>query len=114
MHDKDPSLWVILWNSLDHSIPEPIRAACLGAIVAGLRVFYDDKEPSFVRRLLESALCGFIAFGVASGIQALGGAAGLATFCGGAVGLFGADQVRAWGKTFAQHRFNLGRKSTKP
>lgn len=76
----------------------------LAAIVALLRILYDGKEPRWTRRLLESALCGAIALAISHLIQALGMSAGWATFLGAAVGLFGADQVREWGRKLADAR----------
>ena len=86
------------------SMSEPSRAALLATVIALLRVVYDGKEPRWVRRFLESLLCGAIALGVAHLVQALGLSSGWATFLGGAVGLFGADQVREWGRRVADGR----------
>lgn len=91
-------------------LPEPVKGALLGTVVAGLRVMYDDREPRILRRVLESLLCGAIALGVASGVEALGLAKGIGTFVGGAVGLIGADQVRSLAQLYAARR--LGQ--TKP
>lgn len=92
--------YTALWESL----PPPVRAAIIGAGVAFLRVMYDGNEPSFVRRLLECALCGAIALCVAYLARAFGLNSDVATFAGGAVGLLGADQVRAWGRRIAERR----------
>lgn len=102
MPEKTTELWAAIWAAL----PEPVRAAFLAACVALLRVVYDDKEPRWVRRILECALCGAIALGVAHLTEALGMLAGWATFLGGAVGLFGADQVRDWGRRVALKRID--------
>ena len=85
-------------------IPEPIRAALLAALVSILRILYDGKEPRWARRVLEAALCGAIALGIAHLVEALGMSSGWATFLGGAIGLFGADQVREWGRRLAESR----------
>lgn len=85
-------------------IPEPIRAALLAAVISMLRILYDGKEPRWARRVLEAALCGAIALGIAHLVGALGLSAGWSTFLGGAVGLFGADQVREWGRRLAEAR----------
>lgn len=85
-------------------LPEPIRAAVLAAVVAMLRILYDGREPQWIRRLLESALCGAIALGVAHLVDALGMTQGWATFLGASVGLYGADQVRTWGRTVVEKR----------
>ena len=77
-------------------------------MIAFLRVMYDDKEPRFWRRGLEAALCGMIALGVASGAEALGISANFSTFIGGAIGLFGADQIRSWGRQIVRYRIGKG------
>ncbi len=99
MHDTTEMLGRIL-----HGLPEPIRAALLAAVVAMLRILYDGREPRWVRRVLEAALCGAIALGIAHLIEAVGMSQGWATFLGASVGLFGADQVREWGRRIADRR----------
>jgi lambda family phage holin len=89
-----------LWDFL----PEPIRAGIMAAVIAVLRVMYDSDEPRWVRVLLEAALCGSIAVGVAHLTQALGMSQGWATFLGAAVGLFGAEEVRSFGRRVANER----------
>jgi len=100
MPEKDPSNWATAWQAL----PEPVKAALLAALIALLRILYDDKEPRPVRTALECALCGSIALGVFYGIEAMHWPSGLGVFLGAGVGLFGADQVRAWGRALAQRR----------
>lgn len=85
-------------------LPEPFRASVLAAFVAFVRVMYDGKEPRPMRRVLESVLCGLIALSIAYLVEALGMSGNWATFIGGAVGLFGADQVRAWGRKIAEKK----------
>ena len=85
-------------------LPEPFRASALAAMVAFVRVMYDGKEPRLMRRVLESVLCGLIALSIAYMVEALGMSGNWATFIGGAVGLFGADQVRSWGRKFAEKK----------
>lgn len=99
-NERDPFLWAAIWSV----IPDPVRAAIVGALVALIRVMYDDSEPSIVRRLLECTLCGAIALCVASGAQALGLQGDYSTFAGGAIGLIGADTVRGWAKRVAEAR----------
>lgn len=89
---------------LINMLPEPFRASALAAMVAFVRVMYDGKEPRLMRRVLESVLCGLIALSIAYMIEALGMSGNWATFIGGAVGLFGADQVRSWGRKFAEKK----------
>ena len=85
-------------------VPEPIRAALLASLIAIMRILYDGREPRWARRCLEAILCGAIALGISHLIEALGMPPGWATFLGGAIGLFGADQVREWGRRLAESR----------
>lgn len=105
MPDKTISLWLQIWDSL----PEPIRGAVIAFFIALLRVFYDGQEPRIVRRVLEACLCGAIAYGVGSGAEALGLKPGMATFAGGAIGLFGADWVRNQAQAFARRKIEKER-----
>ena len=45
-----------------------------------------------------------IALGVAHLVEALGMTQGWATFLGASIGLFGADEVREWGRRIAERR----------
>lgn len=99
MHEESTTL-----AKLFESVPEPFRAAILAMIVALLRILYDGREPRWVRRFLEAMLCGAIALGVAHLVEALGMTQGWATFLGASIGLFGADQVREWGRRVAERR----------
>lgn len=101
--DKDPSTYSML-AGLWAALSEPTRAAFLSTVIALCRVMYDGREPRMIRRLLEAALCGSIALGIASGAEAMGMPAGMGTFIGAAVGLFGADQVRSWGRRIAERK----------
>jgi len=100
MPEKDPLTWAAIW----HTLPATVQAAIIGVCVAMLRVMYDDREPSMIRRLLECLLCGAIALCVASLAEAGGVSGQYATFIGGAVGLLGADQMRIWARAIAQRR----------
>ncbi len=97
-------------HSLWESLPEPIKAAILAALVAILRILYDGKEPRWVRRALEAALCGCIAMGVAYLTESLGLPHGWGVFMGAAIGLFGADSVREFGRRYISGRISQDRK----
>lgn len=104
MPEKDPSNWAAVWEA----VPEPVKAAILSTLIAAMRILYDGKEPRPIRMALESGLCGMIALGVYYGVAAMGLPPGIGVFFGAAVGLFGADQVRAWGRAFAQRKVSGG------
>lgn len=100
MPEKDPMNWAAGWAAL----PDPIRAAIVGVVVAGLRVMYDGSEPSIWRRLLECALSGAIALSVSSLLVAFRVPGEFGVAIGSAVGLLGVDQVRAWAKRIGERR----------
>ncbi len=106
MPEKDPHNWHLLWGS----IPEPLRASALAWLVAMIRILYDGREPRWIRRFLESTLCGLIALVVAVLAQATKLDPGVATFLGGAVGLLGADWVREKARQLAEIRLSGGGK----
>ena len=98
--ENSPLIIHTLWGSL----PEPFKAAILASLIAILRVVYDGREPRFLRRLMESCLCGAIAFGLAAGLEAVEVPSGMATFLGAAVGLLGADKVREFAQQYVTSR----------
>jgi lambda family phage holin len=91
-----PFVIQVVWDML----PEPFKAAVLATLIAVLRVVYDGKEPRFLRRAMEACLCGAIAFGLATGLEAMEVPSGMATFIGGAIGLLGADKVREFAQRY--------------
>jgi lambda family phage holin len=105
MPEKDPLTWTALLSAL----PDTVHAALVGSTVAFLRVMYDDREPSIVRRMFECALCGAISMCIASLAEAAGLSGNYSAFIGGSVGLLGADQVRTWARKLAQRRFDAGK-----
>ena len=78
-----------------------IKGAIAGATIAFIRVMYDNKEPRMMRKLLESSLCGLIAWTTSYILPVLGMTLDLSIFVGGVVGLLGADKVRSLANTFA-------------
>lgn len=104
MIDKDPnSLLSVIYAILD-AFPVEIKAAILAGFISFLRIMYDNKEPSFVRRFLESCLCGAITVATSYLIQAIGLQEGWSMFLGGMIGLFGADYIRTKARKFAEAR----------
>jgi len=70
--EKNPSSWIAVWDAL----PEPARAAIIGAAVSFFRVMYDDKEPRWLRRVFEVALCAALGFTVSYAVTAMGFSSG--------------------------------------
>lgn len=104
MPEKNPSSWIAVWDAL----PEPVRAAIIGAIVSFFRVMYDDKEPRWLRRAFEVALCAALGFTVSYAVTAMGFSSGWGGAAAGVIGVYGVEQVRSWGRALAQKRIDQG------
>ncbi|MFT3758445.1 phage holin family protein [Thauera sp.] len=104
MPEKSPTLWLAVWDAL----PEPVRAALFSTVIAFFRVMYDDKEPRWIRKLLEVGLCGSLGFV----ITYLAVQFGFAPAWGGAISsvisLYGVNKARAWGQEIARRRLDRG------
>jgi lambda family phage holin len=103
-NEDNPLVLHTLWGVL----PEPFKAAILATLIAVLRVVYDGREPRFVRRVMEACLCGAIAFGLATGLEAMEVPGGMATFIGAAIGLLGADKVREFAQRYVSSKVDGG------
>jgi len=74
MPDKDPTNWLALLQL----IPESMQGAIMAFIVSMLRLMYDNKEPSWLRRLIEGFICTFLAYSLFALTKALGMSSDLA------------------------------------
>lgn len=99
-NEQNPLFIQALWGAL----PEPFKAAILATLIAIMRILYDGREPRFIRRAMEACLCGAIAFGLATGLEAMKVPSGMATFIGAAIGLLGADKVREFAQQYVSTR----------
>lgn len=101
-NESNPLFIQAVWSAL----PEPFKAAVLATLIAVLRILYDGREPRFIRRAMEACLCGAIAFGLATGLEAMKVPSGMATFIGAAIGLLGADKVREFAQRYVTKRMD--------
>ena len=85
---RDPSNWL-------HA---ELLAPLLSFVLALFRTVYDDKEPRWVRRLTESAMCGMITLSTGYVIDAMGWAGEWKYAAAGAIGFLGADYIRSVAK----------------
>lgn len=88
-----PERLQIIVDWMQH-LPGPIQAFVAAVIIAPLRIMYDGSEPRWSRILLESILCGTIAYGIASGADYFSVPHGVAVFIGSAVGFAGVVKFR--------------------
>lgn len=79
---------------LNNLPPLTFPATLLAAIVAAIRVVYDDKETKPMRILLEASLCGFLTLAVGHAILALGLDLNWILFSGGFIGFIGSSTTR--------------------
>lgn len=77
-----------------NSLPAPAHAFIMAAIVAPLRVMYDDRKAKWSRIVLESVLCGSLSVGLCGVTEWLGIPQSIAVFIGSSVGFLGVVQVR--------------------
>lgn len=92
MPEKDPSFWQSLYLSITTS---PIwQGSVLAAVIAALRVLYDDQETRIVRVILEALLCGALALCVSSIVEMLSLPPSATVTIGGAIGFIGVTALR--------------------
>ena len=90
------------WKDHESWACAEILAPALSFIMAFIRVLYENNEPSWIRRLLESFICGLITLSCGFAVDAIGVSSDWKYVIGGAVGYFGTDYV----KILAQRFFN--------
>lgn len=100
MSSKDPG---VLSQILELMSPEA-RAAIMALVISVLRIVYDRKESRWQRILLESLLCGALAWGISSGLSFFNLDSGLSVFTGAVIGFFGVEFVRARAQRYIQRR----------
>lgn len=104
MPEKDVGLWLNLLSMLrEHG-----AAGVLAFALSYVRIMYDAREPSPLRRLIEATLGGLLVLVVGVTAEAFGLSSGWSYFGAGFVGLLGVDQVRnlaaKWAHRTAEQR----------
>lgn len=93
---KDPNNWMT---------PE-IMAPFLSFVLSFLRTIYQDQEPRWMRRLLESVICGMITLSSSFAIDAMGLSSEWKFAIGGAIGFMGTDYIRTIAQSFINRKIN--------
>jgi lambda family phage holin len=96
---SDPSVIAQFWASL----PEPLKAAVMNVALSTVMAFR-NKERTFWTALLEVSGGGIITFMAGSAVEAFGLSNGWCFAIGGAVAVFGIDQVKAFAAKFADKK----------
>jgi lambda family phage holin len=100
MPEKDPSFWALVITALrDNGL-----AMALTFALIFLRVQYEGKETSTVRKLIEATLGALMVMVVGLTVQNFGLSSGWAFFASGFVGILGVDQVRQLGKRWSERK----------
>lgn len=76
------------------TLSTPVKAATLALVVTVLRFAYDNDRRKWTRKTLEAALCTTVAWGISSGLHAIGLHSDAAYLVAVALGWLGADFVR--------------------
>lgn len=76
----------------------------LSFILALLRTMYQDNEPSWLRRVIESSLCGLITLSAGYGINALGAHGDWKYAVAGGIGFLGIEYIRGFAKRFLDRK----------
>lgn len=102
MPEKDPNNWLELLQLT----PESLQGAIMAFIVSMLRLMYDNKEPNWLRRLIEGFICAFLAYSVFALTNALGISSDLAFVGSVLIGFLGADFVREKARIWFSNKAN--------
>jgi len=95
----DPNVLAQLWAS----IPEPIKAAIMNVALSTVMAFR-NSERTFWTSFWEVSAGGIITFMAGSAVEAFGLSNGWCFAIGGAVAVFGIDQVKAFAARFAEKK----------
>lgn len=105
----NPNTWMQVINSVGayiSHIPAAVLGAFMAAIVAVLRVVYDQQETKPMRIGLEGTLCGLLTLSAGSVIQWLNMPESIAIGLGGFIGFVGVVKLREWADSYL---YSLGK-----
>lgn len=84
----------MLWRDPNNWLSAEIMAPLLSFILALLRTMYQDNDPSWIKRLLESTICGLITLSSGFAINALGMSGDWKYAVAGGIGFLGTEYIR--------------------
>lgn len=82
------------WKDPHNWLHAEIMAPILSFVLAFLRTIYQDQEPRWVRRFLESAICGLITLSSGFAIDAMGVHGDWKYAVAGGIGFLGTEYIR--------------------
>lgn len=96
---KDPGALYAIWNS----VPEPVKAALLN-ITLGAVMAFRNRDKTFWASFAEVTAGGVITFIAGSTVEAFGLSSGWGFAVGGAVAVFGIDQVKSFAAKWVERK----------
>jgi lambda family phage holin len=92
------------WKDANNWMTPEIMAPFLSFALSFLRTIYHDNEPSWLRRLLESVICGMLTLSAGFGISAMGLSSDWKFAVAGAVGFAGTEYIRTVAQKFIERK----------
>ncbi|UYZ83186.1 phage holin, lambda family [Entomomonas sp. E2T0] len=92
MPNKDPNLWNWLIAAIEQS--PTIQGAVMAAIMAILRLLYDENETKPIRIALEAVTCGAMSLCITSIVEIFNLPQSAVITIGGAIGFIGVTALR--------------------
>lgn len=92
------------WKEPNNWLSAEIMAPALSFVLAFLRTIYQDPDPNWVRRLLESAICGLITLSSGFAIDALGMHGDWKYAVAGGIGFLGTEYIRTIATRFINRK----------
>ena len=92
------------WKDPSHWFHAEIMAPLLSFVLAFFRTIYQDQEPRWLRRFLESALCGLITLSAGFAINAIGVHGDWKYAVAGGIGFLGTEYIRGIAKRFIDRK----------
>ena len=92
------------WKDPNNWLSAETMAPLLSFVLALLRTMYQDQDPSWVRRLLESAICGLITLSSGFAIDALGLNGDWKYAVAGGIGFLGTEYIRTIATRFINRK----------
>lgn len=83
------------WRNPENWLNAKFMAPFLSFALAMLRATHQDKEPNWMRRIIESSMCGMITLSASYGIDAMGLNGDWKYVAAGSIGFMGADYIRS-------------------
>jgi len=92
------------WKDPHNWLSAEIMAPLLSFVLAFLRTIYQDQEPRWARRLLESAICGLITLSSGFLINAIGVHGDWKYAVAGGIGFLGTEYIRTVATRFINRK----------